>query len=63
MYPERTEYSILYQNLGANKFRDVSIPMHLREGSWSGDASFVDLNGDGFPDLYVLNMQGDDQLL
>ena len=23
----------------------------------------VDLNGDGFPDLYVLNMQGDDQLL
>jgi hypothetical protein len=27
--------------------------------AWSGDASFTDLNGDGYPDLYVLNMQGD----
>ena len=29
--------------------------------SWSGDASAVDVNDDGWPDLYVLNMQGDDQ--
>ena len=27
--------------------------------SWSGDASAVDVNDDGWPDLYVLNMQGD----
>jgi hypothetical protein len=31
----------------------------LRDGSWSGDATIVDFNEDGFPDLYVLNMQGD----
>src|SRR5213075_625560 len=59
LYPERTEFSILYRNLGGKKFRDVSKEMGLRDGSWSGDATFVDLNQDGFPDLYVVNMQGD----
>jgi hypothetical protein len=33
--------------------------MNLVFDSWSGDASFCDLNEDGWPDLYVLNMQGD----
>ena len=28
--------------------------------SWSGDATFADLNGDLLPDVYVLSMQGDD---
>ncbi len=32
----------------------------LVDTGWSGDASPVDLNGDRYPDLYVLNMQGDD---
>jgi enediyne biosynthesis protein E4 len=60
LYPERTEFSILYRNLGGGRFRDVSEAMQLRDGSWSGDATFTDLNRDGFPDLYVVNMQGDD---
>ena len=59
LFPERTEYSILYKNLGGKKFKDVSKEMNLREGSWSGDATFVDFNQDNFPDLYVVNMQGD----
>ncbi|HEV7504514.1 MAG TPA: CRTAC1 family protein [Thermoanaerobaculia bacterium] len=59
LHPERTENSILYHNLGNHRFKDVSKEMHLEDGSWSGDASAVDFNGDGFPDLYVLNMQGD----
>ena len=60
LYPERTELSILYKNLGDKKFKDVSKELNLRDGSWSGDATFVDLNQDNFPDLYVLNMEGDD---
>ena len=59
--PERSEQSILYQNLGGGKFRDVSKEMNLQHAGWSGDASFCDVNQDGWPDLYVLNMQGDDK--
>lgn len=59
LFPERTEDSILYRNLGGNKFKDVSAEMDVRSRGWSGDATFTDLNQDGFPDLYVLNMQGD----
>jgi enediyne biosynthesis protein E4 len=59
--PARGEQSILYQNLGGGKFKDVSGETGLQHRAWSGDASFGDLNDDGFPDLYVLSMQGDDQ--
>lgn len=59
--PERTERSRLYRNEGGNRFVDVSAAMGLEDGSWSGDASPVDGNGDGWPDLYVLNMQGHDE--
>jgi hypothetical protein len=60
LHPERAEQSILYKNLGGRKFKDVSREMQLQDLGWSGDASFCDLNEDGYPDLYVLNMQGDD---
>jgi hypothetical protein len=59
LHPDRTEYSILYKNLGNHRFKDVSKEMGLQDGSWSGDAAAVDFNEDGWPDLYVLNMQGD----
>lgn len=59
-FPERTEYSVLYKNMGHNRFVDVSKEMGLVDGSWSGDAAIADFNDDGFPDLYVLDMQGDD---
>jgi enediyne biosynthesis protein E4 len=61
LHPERSEQSILYQNLGGGKFKDVSQEMNLQHLGWSGDASFCDLNEDGYPDLYVLNMQGDNK--
>ncbi len=60
LYPERSERSILYRNLGGNRFEDVSEKTGLVDTSWSGDATIADLNRDGYPDLYVLNMQGDD---
>lgn len=60
LFSQRTEYSILYRNIGANKFKDVSEQCNLRDGGWTGDSAFADVNSDGFLDLYVLNMQGDD---
>ncbi|HET7220100.1 MAG TPA: CRTAC1 family protein [Vicinamibacterales bacterium] len=59
--PERAEPSILYRNEGGNRFADVSKQAGLVDLSWSGDASALDANDDGWPDLYIVNMQGDDQ--
>jgi hypothetical protein len=59
--PERAERSILFRNEGGNRFVDVSQRMGLVELSWSGDATALDVNDDGWLDLYVLNMLGDDQ--
>jgi enediyne biosynthesis protein E4 len=59
--PALAEQSILYHNEGGNHFVDVSRRLGLRDLSWSGDASAVDVNDDGWLDLYVLNMQGNDQ--
>ncbi len=59
--PDRTERSLLYRNLGDGRFEDVTTSSGLVDTGWSGDASPTDLNGDGYPDLYVLSMQGDDR--
>jgi hypothetical protein len=60
-FPSRSEQSVLYQNLGGGKFKVVSKEMGLQHRGWSGDATFCDLNEDGYPDLYVLSMSGDDK--
>jgi len=62
LHPDRAERSILYRNLGGNRFKDVSSQVGLVDKSWSGDATVLDINHDGFPDLYVLDMQGGDHL-
>ncbi|HEV7596064.1 MAG TPA: CRTAC1 family protein [Gemmatimonadaceae bacterium] len=62
LHPERAEKSILYRNLGGNRFKDVSSEVGLADKSWSGDATTLDINHDGFPDLYILDMQGGDHL-
>jgi enediyne biosynthesis protein E4 len=54
-----SELSLLYHNEGNNRFKAASEV--LQHSAWSGEAVFGDLNEDGFPDLYVLNMQGDDK--
>jgi hypothetical protein len=58
LYHDRAESAILYKNLGGGRFKDVTKEMGLGDAGWSGDASVADLNGDGFLDLYALNMQG-----
>jgi hypothetical protein len=60
LYPGRSEYPALYRNLGNTRFQDVSEAVGLRPRAWCGDAGFADLNGDGWLDLYLLNMQGPD---
>jgi len=60
MFPERYEFPVLYKNLGRNRFKDVTAEAGLKPVGWSGDATFTDLNGDGWPQVYVLNMQGAD---
>ncbi|HTK78415.1 MAG TPA: CRTAC1 family protein, partial [Gemmataceae bacterium] len=56
--PDRFEYPVLYKNLGHNRFKEVTADVGLRPSGWGGDATVADLNGDGWPDLFVLNMQG-----
>jgi enediyne biosynthesis protein E4 len=60
-FPSRSEPSVLYQNLGGGKFKDVSKATGLEHRGWSGDATFCDVNEDGYPDLYVLSMSGEDR--
>ena len=62
LHPERAEVSILYRNLGGNRFQDVTREVGLVDRSWSGDATALDMNQDRFPDLYILDMQGGDHL-
>ena len=59
--PERTEPSLLFRNTGENRFVDVTEDVGIKADGWSGDAMPLDANEDGWPDLYVLNMQGHDQ--
>ena len=56
--PERTEPSLLFRNLGDNSFVDVTEEVGIKADGWSGDAMPLDANENGWPDLYVLNMQG-----
>lgn len=58
----RAERSILYRNMGENRFEDVSDATGLVDESWTGDAAPFDHNNDGWVDLYVLSMQGHDEL-
>ena len=58
LHAERFEYPVLYKNLGNYHFKDVTAELSLRPHGWCGDASTADLNGDGWPDIFFLNMQG-----
>ena len=58
LYPDRYEYPTLYKNMGHSRFTDVTTKAGLHPETWCGDATFADLNGDDFPDLFILNMMG-----
>jgi len=57
---ELAERNLLFRNLGGLRFSEVSHELGLDDASWAGDATFLDLDGDTYPELYVLNMHGPD---
>ena len=61
LHSGRTEASVLYHNEGGGRFVDVTRETGLLDESWTGAASPIDANNDGWIDLYVLNMQGNDE--
>lgn len=60
-FPERSETSPLFHNQGGGRFENASEATGLVHRAWSGDATFCDLDADGFPELYVLSMSGEDR--
>lgn len=58
--PAYEEPSRLFHSLGGGRFEDVTDRMGISFKGWSGDASPIDANDDGWPDLYILNMSGPD---
>jgi cytochrome oxidase Cu insertion factor (SCO1/SenC/PrrC family) len=62
LHPERSERSVLYHNLGGGQFEDVTEKSGLTHAAWSGDVTAFDYDADGRPDLYVVSMQGHDEL-
>ncbi len=63
LHPDRFEYPALYKNLGRRRFKDVTAETGLKPSGWGGDATAADVNGDGWPDLFILNMQGQQHYL
>lgn len=55
-----SESNKLYRNVNG-KFVDVTEKVGLSDQLWSGDAAIMDLNGDGWMDLYVLDMHRGDE--
>ena len=43
----------LYQNLGEMKFKDITESANAGSTDWSNGVSIVDINQDGYPDIYV----------
>ena len=45
----------LFENLGGGRMSDVSVPAAVTIGRWAWGSLFVDINNDGFEDIFVAN--------
>lgn len=51
-----------YKNLGGGRFQDVTQELGLDSTRWALAVAAADMNGDGWPDLYVANDYGTEEL-
>ncbi len=54
--------NLLFHNLGGGKFEDVSDRMGVGSTRWTLAAASADFNGDGWPDIYLANDYGPEEL-
>jgi hypothetical protein len=54
--------NLLFHNLGNGKFEDVTDKMQVGSTRWTLAAVSADFNGDGWPDLYLANDYGPEEL-
>src|SRR5438045_3909724 len=54
--------NLLFRNLGNGKFEDVTDKMGVGSTRWTLAAASADFNGDGWPDIYLANDYGPEEL-
>ncbi len=54
--------NLLFHSLGGGKFEDVTDKMGVGSTRWSLAAASADFNGDGWPDIYLANDYGPEEL-
>ena len=55
-------HKVLFRNRGDGSFEDITEKVGLNSGLWSLSVGAGDLNNDGWPDLYMANDFGPDEL-
>ena len=61
-YSQNGGRNYLFENLGNGKFRDVTTQAGLSSTRWTLAAGSADFNQDGYPDLYIANDYGINEL-
>ena len=61
-YADNGGRNYLFHNLGPGQFKDVAQQLGLTSHRWTLAACAADLTGNGYPDLFVANDYGIDQL-
>jgi hypothetical protein len=54
--------NLLFHNLGNGRFEDVTDRMGVGSTRWTLSAASADVNGDGWPDIYLANDYGPEEL-